>query len=414
MTGEMGRHQSDSATATPSMRPSGRCASLPISPIRRLAPLAEAARARGIHVHHLNIGQPDLDPPPSVVEALERAGGEVLAYAPSRGYADVVEAWRAYYRGHGIETEPGDILVTAGASEALTFALHATCDPGDEIIVPEPFYAPYKGIAALAGVRIVAVPRRDGFRPPSADAIRARLSPRTRAILICSPNNPTGTVFTRDELAEIGGLAREAGLFLLSDETYRELVFDGPPAPSALSIPGLDEYVVVIDSLSKRFNVCGLRIGSLVTRNTGVMAAALEMAELRLAVPVVDQRAVVGALGTPGEYVKWVVDTYRVRRDATIGALARLPGARVSPPDGAFYAVVGLPVRDAERFAAWLLGDFSIDGETVMLTPMADFYGTPGQGRDEVRLAFVLDADTLVRAVSIIGAGLRAFPEDGE
>jgi aspartate aminotransferase len=391
------------------MSPSRRASALPVSPIRRLAPLAAAAKERGIHVHHLNIGQPDLAPPLAITAALEVAHRESLEYAPARGTIDAVLAWQIYYRHHSVELETSDILITAGASEALTLALLTTGDPGDDILVPEPFYAPYKGLAAIAGINIVAVPLSDGFRPPDADVLRRSVTPRTRAILICSPNNPTGTVYGQDDLSAIGSVAAEHDLFLLCDETYREIVFDAAAAPSALAIPGLDDYVVVIDSVSKRFNVCGLRIGSLATRNPLIMSTALEIAELRLAVPVIDQRAVISALTSPRPYVDTVVSAYRERRDTVIDAFDGMPGVVAHRPAGAFYVVAELPVDDAEAFAAWLLRDFAVDDETVMLTPMADFYATPGKGSNEVRIACVLGARTLRRAVELLGAGLEEY-----
>ena len=295
------------------MQPSSRGRSLQTSPIRRIAPLAEAAEARGLHVYYLNIGQPDLTPPPGVTAALERAASIRLAYAPSRGLPGAVDAWVGYYRRYGIEVESNDVLVTAGASEALSLAFLTTCDPGDDVLVPEPFYAPYRGVASISGVRLVPVPPGNNFSPPTVEQFAQSLTPRTRAILIASPNNPTGTVFDHDDLQAIGAFAREHGLYLLSDETYREIVFNGPPAPSALSIPALEEVAVVIDSLSKRFNVCGIRIGSLVTRNRQVMAAAMELAELRLAVPAVEQYAAIAALDTPESYLTGLVETYRRR-----------------------------------------------------------------------------------------------------
>lgn len=392
------------------MGPSRRARGLPPSPIRALAPLAEAAKRRGVRVIHLNIGQPDLPPPACVLEALEAASRLALVYAPARGLPETVGGWCAYYRRQGIEVEPDEVLVTAGASEALWLALLATTDPGDEVLVPEPFYAPYQGLLAAAGLTLVPVPPGPGLDPPDPAELRARVTPRTRAILLCSPANPSGAVWERAALTAAGELARQAGLYLLSDETYREIVFDGPRATSVLELPGLEEHAVVIDSLSKRFNVCGLRIGSLTTRNRAVMAAALELAELRLALPVVDQLAVVGALAAPRPYVDEVVAAYRARRDATLAALSTVPGVEAHRPGGAFYIVVRLPVDDAEHFAAWLLAGFAYGGETVMLTPMRNFYATPGAGSTEVRLALVHGPGTLVRAVEILAAGLAAYP----
>jgi aspartate aminotransferase len=391
------------------MTPSRRAGRLPASPIRRLAPLADAARERGIHVHHLNIGQPDLAPPESITRTLEGASKEALVYAPARGTGDAVSAWQIYYSHHSVELEREDILLTAGASEALTLALLTTCDPGDEVLVPEPFYAPYKGILAISGINLIPVPSGPDFSPPTGDAFRDLVTPSTRAILICSPNNPTGTVYGQNDLSDIGAVAVENDLFLLSDETYREIVFDGPAAPSILAIPGLDDHAVVIDSVSKRFNVCGLRIGCLASRNPDVISAALEIAELRLAVPTIDQRAVASALTTPRPYVDTVVDAYRERRDAVLAALAEIPGVVAHPPAGAFYVVAQLPVESGEEFSAWLLSDFSVDDETVMLTPMSDFYATPDRGVDEVRIACVYDAQTLTRAVRIVGDGLALY-----
>ncbi len=391
------------------MTPSARAGRLPASPIRRLAPLADAARERGIHVHHLNIGQPDLAPPDSVLRALEDASSESLVYAPARGSSDAVSAWQIYYSHHSVELELDDILVTNGASEALMLALLTTCDPGDDILLPEPFYAPYKGLIAITGLNPVAVPSGPDLTPPSADTVREIVTPNTSAMLICTPSNPAGTVYGQNDLSDLGAVAVENGFFLLSDETYREIVFDGPAAPSALAIPGLDDHVVVIDSVSKRFNVCGLRIGSLVSRNRAIMNAALEIAELRLAVPMIDQRAVVSALTAPRPYVDTVVDEYRKRRDAVLEGLRTIPGVTAHPPAGAFYVVADLPVADAESFAAWMLSEFALDDETVMLTPMSDFYATPGRGVNQVRIACVFDADTLARAIEIVGQGLSVY-----
>ncbi|CCF82489.1 pyridoxal phosphate-dependent aminotransferase [Nitrolancea hollandica] len=399
-------------TVRAGMMPSRRGASLHSSPIRRLVPLAEGAKRRGLHVHHLNIGQPDLAPPASVLEALRQAHSQSVAYAPSRGLPETVAAWRTYYRFHGIELEEDEILITSGGSESISLALMTTCDLGDDVLVPEPFYAPYKELAAFVGLRLLPVPM-DGdaaFAPPSIEAMRERLTPKTRAILCCNPNNPTGTTYSPEELRALGEFAVEAGIFLIVDETYREIVFESPEPLSSLSLPGLEDHVVVIDSVSKRFNVCGFRVGGLVTRNRRVMDAAAGLAELRLSAPVVAQRAIIPALTSPEPYVSTVVARYRERRDAVVGAMKKIPGVRCHQPGGAFYVVAQLPFPDSEHFCAWLLRDFSLNGETVMLTPMEDFYATPGRGRDEVRIACVFDAATLTRAIGVVGAGVAAYP----
>ena len=392
------------------MKPSDRGLALPSSPIRRLASLATAATARGVYVHHLNIGQPDLAPPPEVIRALEQAPEIRLAYAPSRGLPGTVDAWSAYYRTYGIEVEADDMLVTAGASEALALALLTTCDPGDEVLVPEPFYAPYKGVAAIYGVRLVPVPLGESYSPPPVHAFHRRATDRTRAIILCSPNNPTGTVYQRADLVAIGEFARATGLFILSDETYREIVFNGPPATSALAIQELEEIVIVVDSLSKRFNMCGARVGSFVSRNRQVMATALEIAELRLAVPAIEQHAAAAALTAAPTYLADLVETYRRRVDVVAHGLGRIPGVEVRRPDGGFYVVPRLPVDDAEHFASWLLTNFSQQDETVMVTPMSDFYGTAGLGSREVRIACIVNDEALDRAVDILAVGLSSYP----
>lgn len=398
------------ARTTREMKASSRARKLPSSPIRRLAPLAERAKERGIRVHHLNIGQPDLAPPESITRLLELASREELIYAPARGASDAVSAWQIYYSHHSVDLALDEILITAGASEALMLALLTTCDPGDDVLLPEPFYAPYKGLLSITGLNPIPVPTGPDFSPPDPDLIRSLVTPNTRAMLICSPGNPTGTVYGQNDLEKIGAVAVENDFFLLSDETYREIVFDGPPAPSALAIPGLEDCAVVIDSVSKRFNVCGLRIGCLASRNREIMDAALEIAELRLAVPMIDQRAVVSALTSPRPYVDTVVDAYRERKNAVVDALSQIPGVVAHPPGGAFYVVADLPVDDAETFSAWMLQEIAIDDETVMLTPMSDFYATPGMGSTQVRIACVYDAATLARAVSIMGKALEDYP----
>ncbi|MDW8059299.1 MAG: pyridoxal phosphate-dependent aminotransferase [Thermomicrobium sp.] len=391
-------------------RISTRARSIPSSPIRGLIPHAEAAKARGIRVIHLNIGQPDLPPPPGVPVALAAAATQRPTYTPSRGIAELVSAWARYYQRVGLPVEPDDVVVTGGASEALSLAILATTDPGDRILVPEPFYAPYQGILTAAGVELVPVPSPDGYGSVSPDAVRERLSPEVRGILVCSPSNPTGVVYDRAHFEALAVLALEHGLFFYSDETYREIVFSGGRAPSALEIPGLEPLAIVIDSVSKRFNACGLRIGALISRNPDLIAAVTALAELRLSLPLPAQLAAVAALDAPETYIHEVVTTYRRRRDRALAALSRIPGVRVVPPAGALYLVAELPVEDAEHFAAWLLTDFHSDGETVMVAPLAGFYATPGLGRRAVRIALVQPEETLERAAELLGEALTRYP----
>lgn len=383
---------------------------LPSSPIRGLAPLADAAKARGISVIHLNIGQPDLPPPPGVREAIARAASLPPTYTPSRGIPELIDAWCRYYARLGIAVAPSEIVVTAGASEALSLALLATTDPGDEVLVPEPFYAPYQGIMLAAGIRLVPVPPEDGYGPVSLDAVLARLTPRTRGFLLCSPSNPTGVVYPEPVIRQLAHLLAERGLFLYSDETYRELVFTGRRALSALELAGVEQHIIVIDSVSKRFNACGLRIGAVISRNPHVTDAIGSLAELRLSLPVPAQHAAVTALQAPQAYIDELVATYRRRRDAAAAALARIPGVHVVLPSGALYLVAELPVDDTERFAAWLLTDFALDGETVMVAPLTGFYATPGNGRHGIRLALVQPEPVLERAAAILEEALRRYP----
>jgi len=327
-----------------------------------------------------------------------------------RGIAELVAAWSRYYQRVGLSVTPEQVVVTGGASEALSLAVLATTDPGDRILVPEPFYAPYQGILTAAGVELVPVPSPDGYGPVSPDAVRERISPRVRGILVCSPSNPTGVIYDRSQFEALAVLAREHGLFFYSDETYREIVFSGGRAPSALEMPGLDSAAIVIDSISKRFNACGLRIGALISRNPEVIAAVAQLAELRLSLPLPAQLAAVAALDAPETYVHDVVATYRRRRDVALTALARIPGVRVVPPAGALYLVAELPVDDAERFAAWLLTDFQLEGETVMVSPLAGFYATPGCGRRAIRIALVQPEEILEHAAELLGEALARYP----
>lgn len=385
---------------------------MPDSPIRKLAPFANAAKARGTHVIHLNIGQPDIATPQVALDAIRSMDRQVLEYSPSEGFAGYRERLAGYYAGVGVDVSPDQILVTTGGSEALVFAFMSCLDPGDEVIIPEPFYANYNGFAALAGIKIVPVTARieDGFAlPPMADFERA-ISPRTKAILICNPGNPTGTKYPDDALTALAHLVQTHDLFLFADEVYREFTYDGANARSVLTVPGLEQNAIVIDSVSKRYSMCGARIGALVTRNAEVRKAAMKFAMARLSPPTLAQIAADAALDTPESYFNEVRVSYRERRDALVDGLAEIEGVKCPTPGGAFYAVAQLPIDDADAFCQWMLESFEHEGATVMMAPNTGFYATPGLGKQEVRLAYVLEREEIERAVACVRAGLAAYP----
>jgi len=387
----------------------------PASPIRKLTPFADAARARGVHIHHLNIGQPNFATPAPIRETIAAFDQQTIAYAPSQGLAETVAAWGAYYRqACGVDIPTEQLLVTVGGSEAVAFALMAVADPGDEVLVFDPSYTNYTGFAALAGVnlRALMLDPSDGYALPPAARIAAAITERTRAILLCNPNNPTGAVYGEDDLRLLLDVAERHGIFLLVDEVYRELVFDGLPQTTVLSIPGAMERSVVMDSVSKRFNACGARVGCLTSANAEVMGAMLRFAQARLSAPTVEQLAVVPLLSDPLSYTSTLAAEYERRRDAAVAALGSIPGITYSRPRGAFYIILGLPVADGEDFARWMLESFALDDETVMVAPLEGFYVTPGHGRSEARLAFVLDEDRLARSVEVLGAGLARYLRD--
>ncbi|MFP6687673.1 MAG: pyridoxal phosphate-dependent aminotransferase [Polyangiaceae bacterium] len=387
----------------------------PSSPIRRLTPFAEAARARGIVVHQLNIGQPDIATPQVMLDAYRNITDDVIAYSPSDGFRDYREKLAVYYAPLVGETRPvtaDDIVVTVGGSEALCFAIAAICDPGDEIIVCEPFYTNYAGFSHMLSVQIkpVTTYAQEGFRIDVSRLAEA-VGPRSRAICLPSPGNPTGVVLSRDDLKAIAELCKEKDIFFICDEVYREFVYDGDPgelAPSILSIPGFEDHAIVIDSVSKRYSACGARVGALVTRQPAVRDAALRFAQARLSPATVDQYAAMAALDTPESYFRDVVDEYRARRDALVSGLHGI-GVTCACPQGAFYLVATLPVDDADAFCEYLLESFSLEGETVMLAPASGFYATPGLGKNEVRIAYVLDRPRLERSVRILGAAIEAY-----
>jgi aspartate aminotransferase len=383
---------------------------MPASPIRKLMPLADEARARGVRVYHLNIGQPDLETPAAMRRRLAEAPS-VLAYTPSAGTAECLATLRAYYERIGLALGTDEIIATTGGSEAILFALMACAGEGDEALVVEPYYTNYTAFATMAGVRLVPLRARgeDGFHlPPVAEWSRA-LTPRTRLVLLCNPNNPTGTVYRRDEVEAVAAFCREHRLFLVADEVYREFVYDGASATSVLGLPGCEEIAVLVDSLSKRYSACGIRLGCLATRNREVYGAALRMAQGRLSPPGLAQLVALGATEVGPEYAQGVVREYQQRRDVLFEGLSRIPGVFLRKPEGAFYFVARLPIEDGEDFASWLLSDFSFDGATVMVAPAAGFYATPGLGRDEVRIAYVLKAGDLEASVRILSRAIPAY-----
>lgn len=385
---------------------------MPPSPIRKLVPLAEAAKARGVRVYHLNIGQPDIPTPAGMLDAYRNHGLSVIAYGHSGGLWEYRENLARHYRQHGIEVEKEHVLVTTGGSEAIIFATLAVTDPGDEVIVPEPFYTNYNGFAVETGARLVPVPCRpeDGYALPPLSEIRAHVTAKTRALLLSNPSNPTGHVHTREEMERLRDLAVEHDLFFLSDEAYRDFTYDGAEHVSVHHLPGMEERGILLDSISKRYSACGARVGCLVTKNQEVLDCALRFGQARLCPPTLEQMAANAALSTPQSYLDEVRDEYRRRRDAVFAALSAMPGVFARKPKGAFYAMVRLPVADADAFSAWMLSDFSDRGETVMLAPGGGFYATPGLGRQEVRLAFVLNVEALRRSMEILARALEAYP----
>ncbi|HZS93220.1 MAG TPA: pyridoxal phosphate-dependent aminotransferase [Chloroflexota bacterium] len=382
------------------------------SPMRKLSPLAEAAVASGVRIYHLNIGQPDIHAPATVLETVRDYDSLLLPYAPSQGLPETLDAWRAYYAGIGLTFDRSELLVTVGGSEAILFALMAVADPGDEAIVFEPGYANYFGFAHMASVGIVPIPSdpATGYRLPPTETIEAGITARTRAIVVTNPGNPTGAVYSYEELGRIVEIARRHELFVISDETYREIVFDGPRDMSVMKVPGAAERAILVDSLSKRFSATGARIGCLASHNTDVMSGVLRFAQARLAVATVEQLAMIPILLQPDEYTEALTRTYRRRRDVVYGRLSQMPGVRVTEPEGAFYILATLPIDDSERFARWLLTDFRSNGETVMVAPGEGFYLTPEMGTHEVRLAFVLEEAALDRAMTLLQEALRAYP----
>jgi len=383
------------------------------SPIRRLVPLAVAAKRRGIHVYHLNIGQPDIPTPRSFMDGVRAAGIDVLSYAPAPGIPETIRALTRFYADMGIPLSDDELCVTIGGSEAFAFALQTACNPGDEVLIPEPFYPNYAGHALMNGIRVVPIPTRieDGFHLPPIEEIEARISGRCAAILFSNPGNPTGVGYTRDELLALADLAIRRDLFVISDEPYRELMYEGQ-ATSILEIAELNDHAILVDSISKRLSACGARIGSVASRNPAVMAAIQKLCMIRLSAPTFEQLGLVAFLADRRyrEEIAEMRRKFRARRDVMYEALQAIPGAVCRKPEGAFYIFVRFPqLDDSEAFVRFMLNEFHLDHETTMVAPGAGFYATPGAGQDEVRIAYVLEEAKLLRAVEILRAGLEAY-----
>ena len=385
---------------------------MPASPIRKLVPLANKAKAKGTVVYHLNIGQPDLPTPEVAIEAARHLDRTVLEYSPSEGIRSFREKLVKYYHKFNIEVDVDDIIITTGGSEAVFFSFMACLDPGDEIIVPEPAYANYMAFAISCGAVIKTVPStiEEGFALPSMEKFEELISPRTKAILICNPNNPTGYLYTQKEMDQIRDLVKKYDLFLFSDEVYREFCYTGAPYISAFHLKGIENNVVLVDSVSKRYSECGLRIGALITKNEQVRTNVMKWCQARLSPPLIGQIVAEASLDTPDTYMLEVYNEYVERRKFLIDGLNRIPGCYSPIPMGAFYTVAKLPVDDADKFCAWCLEEFSYEGQTIFMAPASGFYTTPGLGKNEVRIAYVLKKEDLAKALVVLSKALEAYP----
>lgn len=385
---------------------------MPPSPIRKLVPFAEAAKSRGVKVYHLNIGQPDIPTPKVMMDAFRNHNITVLEYGHSAGLWEYREGLAKYYQKNGVNVSKDEVIVTTAGSEAIIFVMLACMDPGDEILIPEPFYTNYLGFAVEAGVRVVPITcsAENGFKLPDASEIEQKITRRTKAIMICNPNNPTGYVYSKAEMETLRDIAISNDLYLIGDEVYREFVYDGKQHHSVMHLENMDERAIIVDSISKRYSACGARVGCIVTKNKAILDTALRFGQARLCPPTLEQIAATAALDTPQSYFDEVMGEYLARREAVFEGLAKIPGAFAHKPSGAFYTVVKLPVDDADNFCKWLLSDFHDNSETVMMAPAAGFYATPGLGTDEVRIAFVLNAPAMRRSMEILAKALAVYP----
>lgn len=391
---------------------SERGTTMPASPIRKLVPYAEAAKRKGVKVYHLNIGQPDIPTPEVALQAIKNYDLKVIEYSHSAGNESYRKKLAAYYQRIGINVDHNEIIITTGGSEAISFALKCCMNPGDEIIIPEPFYTNYNGFAIDAGVKVIPITAdiQNGFALPDISEFEKSISPRTKAIMICNPNNPTGYLYSKEELLQLKDLVLKHNLFLFADEVYREFCYDGNEHFSVMQLEGLEEHAILMDSVSKRYSECGVRIGALISKNKSLISAALKFAQARLSPPSLGQVIGEASLDTPKEYFTEVYDEYIARRNFVISALNRIPGVFAPMPKGAFYSVISLPVEDADHFCQWLLEDFNYNMQTVMLAPASGFYATPGLGKNEARIAYVLKLDDLNNAVRCLEEALKVYP----
>jgi len=385
---------------------------MPSSPIRKLVPYAEEAKRQGVKVYHLNIGQPDIETPQNVMEAIRNIDMKVLEYSHSAGILSYRQKLAEYYKRNRIEITPDEMIITTGGSEAILFAMMSCLDPGDEIIIPEPFYANYNGFAIAAGVVIKPIESfiEDGFALPPISSFEKVITPRTKAIMICNPNNPTGYLYSLEELETLKEIIRKYDLFLFSDEAYREFCYDGKKHHSVMNLKGIENNVILLDSVSKRYSACGVRIGVMISRNKKVMATAMKFAQARLSPPTLGQIAGEAAIDTPDAYMKAVLNEYVQRRDIVVASINRMAGCFCPNPGGAFYATARLPIDDSDKFCQWLLDSFNYENQTVMLAPATGFYSTPGRGKDEVRISYVLKVDHLKQAMKCLEEGLKVYP----
>ena len=384
---------------------------MPESPIRKLVPYSEIAKKKGHKVYHLNIGQPDIKTPDVALNAVKNADITVLEYSHSAGFESYRNKLSQYYQTHGLPINTADIIITTGGSEALLFAMGSTMDQDDEIIIPEPFYANYNGFSTSSGVKVVPVISTidEGFALPPISAFEKLITPKTKAILICNPGNPTGYLYSKEEILQLAEIVKKHDLFLIADEVYREFIYDGEEHFSVMNVPGLEEHAIMIDSVSKRYSMCGARIGCIVSKNKEVMATAMKFAQARLSPPTYAQIASEAALETPQSYFDDVITEYKDRRDTLITELQKIEGVKVATPKGAFYCIAKLPVKSADDFAQWLLESYHFNGETIMVAPAAGFYSTPNVGLDEVRIAYVLKKEDLIKSVQILKEALIAY-----